>query len=155
MISLIFVFKKILEDNESGLSENELFSDAERLLSGKIMRRYSAVLRHTKAGFSHNAMTAWKTPADFDSAEKYKCFVNTQEVTHLYTRTVFPGRWEYPLFAMIHAESEDELQNIIGRLSEESKIDDYIVLKTLKEYKKQRVIYFSDEFAKWERKNND
>ena len=76
-------------------------------------------------------------------------------MTHLYTRTVFPGRWEYPLFAMIHAESEDELQNIIGRLSEESKIDDYIVLKTLKEYKKQRVIYFSDEFAKWERKNND
>jgi len=109
------------------------------------MRRYAAVLKHRSAGYTANAMTAWKAEDRTD----LNIFMKEKAISHLYFRTLYPGRWEHPLFAMVHAKSDDELKNLIDGLSEKSGIKDYLVLYSLKEYKKKRVRYFSEEFKEW------
>ncbi len=145
-------FLNILENSGSRLSEDEFLSLGEKLKQQNVMRRYSAVLRHVNAGFAYNAMTTWKLEDSAEIRRKTKVFVDEPAVSHLYVRTIFPGRWEYPLFAMIHARSEDELSAIIHNLEKESGIEDYQVLHTLRELKKKRVVYFSPEFALWREK---
>jgi len=115
------------------------------------MRRYAAVLKHRSAGYTSNAMTAWKTDDNTDMG----LFMKEKAISHLYYRTVYPGRWEHPLFAMIHAKSDEELNDILKRLSEKSGIKDYLSLSSLKEFKKKRVRYFSEEFKEWKRLNHD
>jgi len=144
-------FLRLLRDNNSTLTVNELLDAYKKFLDSGVMRRYSAVLMHRNAGYRANAMTAWKIGINFDP----EVFINCKAISHLYIRTIHPGKWEYPLFAMIHAKTEDELSGIIEGLSKESRIDDYITLKSLREFKKKRVHYFSTEFAEWKRKNYD
>ena len=139
---------------ESILSEDDFIETAAVLEENGIMRRYAAVLRHVKAGYSSNAMTAWKFNAT-DEDKAVAVFANEQAVTHLYIRTLYPGKWEYPLFAMIHAKSDGELNDLIQKLSDGSQLDDKLVLRSLKEFKKKRVIYFSPEFEKWKIENYD
>ncbi|HNX22421.1 MAG TPA: Lrp/AsnC family transcriptional regulator [Spirochaetota bacterium] len=144
-------FKKIAGSGKYIHGEKQLLSYFSDFSASGIMRRYAAVLKHRSAGYTANAMTAWKT-TDHTPME---LFINEKSISHLYLRTVFPGRWEHPLFAMIHAKSNDELQNIINRLSEKSGIKDYLSLSSLKEFKKKRVRYFSEEFNEWKRINHD
>lgn len=142
----------------SNLSEDELIENAAALEEKGVLRRYAGVLRHQKAGYNSNAMTAWKLNAAADEEETeaaIKYFAEEPAVTHLYLRTVYPGRWEYPLFAMIHGRSDEELNGIINGLEEKSGLRDKLVLRSLKEFKKQRVIYFSPEFNKWKEQNYD
>jgi DNA-binding Lrp family transcriptional regulator len=137
------------------LTEDQRISIAASLLEKGVMRRYSAVLRHQRAGYRHNAMTAWKFPEGCDIDASVSHFAAEQAVTHLYTRTLYPGQWEYPLFAMIHARSEDGLNGIINRLSEVSGLTDRLVLRSIKEFKKQKVMYYSPDFQKWKDVNYD
>jgi len=144
-------FKQLIKKNNIDISVNELTENFKNLLEAGVMRRYAAVLRHRKAGYTSNAMTAWKTGENFNP----DIFINKRQITHLYLRTIYPGKWEYPLFAMIHARSDDELKGIVNDLSKESGIDDYLVLNSLREFKKTRVQYFSEEFTQWKRENYD
>lgn len=144
-------FKKIAESGKYIHGEKQLLSYFSDFTASGIMRRYAAVLKHRSAGYTANAMTAWKT----DDRTDMELFVNENAISHLYFRTVYPGRWEHPLFAMIHAKSDDELNNIINGLSEKSGIKDYLSLSSLKEFKKKRVRYFSEEFKEWKRLNHD
>ncbi|MBI4233557.1 MAG: AsnC family transcriptional regulator, partial [Chloroflexi bacterium] len=45
-----------------GISVQELFGLARSLQERGVMRRYSAVLHHRRAGFKFNAMTVWRVP---------------------------------------------------------------------------------------------
>lgn len=132
-----------------GMSGDDLISAGLDLKRRDVMRRYAAVLKHYNAGYTANAMTAWK----FDDAHREEdvmhIFSSHPGISHLYTRTLYPGRWDYPLFAMIHARTDDELRKIIGDLEAQSGIRDYLVLKSLKEFKKKRVTYFSPAFGEW------
>lgn len=69
-------------------------------------------------------------------------------VSHCYERTTGNG-WPYNLFAMIHGRSEEEIRALARRISEETGIKDYELLLSLREFKKKRVKYFSEEFQKW------
>jgi DNA-binding Lrp family transcriptional regulator len=145
-------FKLLMELTTSPLTLDQFLSYGESLKSEGIMRRYSAVLRHQKAGYKANAMTVWK-PINSEAADKAAGIFNEEpSISHLYLRTVLPGKWEYPLFSMIHGKDEKELESIIKRLSKVSGITDYMVLRSLKEFKKERVTYFSPEFNNWETK---
>ncbi len=143
-------FLNIVNGSGQQLSEARLLELACLFEKQSVMRRFAAVLRHMQAGFNHNAMTAWKPTADMPVEEQVKPFLDTKAVTHLYLRTLYPGRWEHPLFAMVHARTETELNALIKNLSAASGLTDVLVLKSLKELKKQRVIYFSPDFMKWD-----
>jgi len=144
-------FRKIAESGKYIDNEEQVLSYFLVFLETGIMRRYAAVLRHRSAGYTANAMTAWRPDQDFDDGPFREC----EAISHLYYRTVYPGRWEHPLFAMIHAKSKKELEGIIKDLSEKSGAKDYLVLESLKEFKKRRVAYFSEEFKQWKRLNYD
>jgi DNA-binding Lrp family transcriptional regulator len=144
-------FKKILDGGKILHDEEQFLSYFSQFIAAGIMRRYAAVLRHRSAGYRSNAMTAWKA----DDLSNIDFFKESKSVSHLYFRTIHPGRWEHPLFAMIHAKSDEELKSIIDELSAKSGIKDFLVLSSIKEFKKKRVKYFSEEFDEWKRINYD
>ena len=144
-------FDLIAEKGRYILGAEELLEYFSRFVELGVMRRYAAVLRHRNAGFTANAMTAWRVDDDFDA----RVFTDCAAVSHLYLRTGYPGRWEHRLFAMMHAKSGEEIEKTIKELSDKSGIRDYISLESLREFKKRRVTYFSDEFKEWKRLNYD
>ena len=141
-----FPFKYLIDRIKIDIDEGRLISIGESLKKEGVIRRYSAILRHHKAGYDSNAMTAWKVNHIDDDIDVINIFSSVPNISHLYLRTVYPGKWEYPLFAMIHARSSLELNGIIKDLEKRSGIRDYVVLNTIREFKKQRVKYFLDEF---------
>ncbi len=145
-------FQALVEQQETFLTEQQLIELGQTLKTEGIMRRYAAVIRHYKAGFTSNAMTVWKPKADADINSVTTPFIQESTVTHLYLRTVYPGKWEYPLFAMIHAKTDESLHSKVRQLALQSNVDDYQVLTTLREFKKQRVAYFSSAFEIWNQK---
>jgi len=137
-------FQWLIERENIDISEKRLIDIGESLKKEGILRRYSAVLKHQKAGFTSNAMTAWKFHNITNESDIISIFRSIPNISHLYLRTIYPGRWEYPLFAMIHAKNSKELTNIIKGLEEKTGINDYQILYSLKEFKKSRVQYFLD-----------
>jgi DNA-binding Lrp family transcriptional regulator len=45
-----------------GMSQTDLFAVANDMIDSGVMRRFSAVLHHRRAGFRSNAMVVWKVP---------------------------------------------------------------------------------------------
>ncbi len=144
-------FEALLRENNSFLSLGELLDLYSSFLERKIMRRYCAVLKHRNAGYRANSMTVWKPGSNFD----LDVFMQSSAVSHLYTRTVYPGKWEYPLFAMIHSKTESELADTVEELFQRSGAEEFISLQSVRELKKQRVCYFSPEFSKWKGEHYD
>lgn len=144
-------FATLIEADNSPICLEAFIACFQRLKQEGVVRRYAAVLRHREAGYRSNAMTVWKPVEGSDIEGIVKIFLESHLISHLYLRTLHPGKWEYPLFAMIHARSDDQLNAMIDELSRKSGIEDYQVLRSLKEFKKERVVYFSPRFEEWER----
>lgn len=142
-----------LTEKDSTLNEGRLLRLGQSLKKEGIIRRYSAVLRHRDVGFTANAMTVWKPDDNADMDAIARIFIREPSISHLYIRTVYPGKWEYPLFAMIHAKSSETIQNIVDGLAHKSGIGNYEVLTTLREFKKKRISLFSPDFLTWQQKN--
>src|ERR671927_1733467 len=132
-----------------GLSHEELLERAYDLRDRKIMRRFSAVLYHRKAGFRANAMGVWRVP-DERIDEVGQMFAQYQAVSHCYQRPVYED-WPYALFSMVHGRTEEECESVLGAMSEESDITEYASLYSTREYKKTRVRYFTPEMEAWEK----
>jgi DNA-binding Lrp family transcriptional regulator len=115
----------------------------EGLIKGGPIRRFGAVLRHTKSGLSVNAMVAWNVPvgAEDKAGEAMSGF---SSVSHCYLRET-TSSWPYNLYTMIHADSWERLDEIIGDISKKTGVDDFKVLETVRELKKTSPNYFDDE----------
>lgn len=133
-------FKQLADD--IGISEEKLLEYARFFIKTGIMRRFAAVLRHTRAGYMSNAMICWNVSADMLD-QIGQMFADNPAVSHCYERPTFPD-WPYSLYTMIHARSESELNAIIQGLAASSGLSEYQILHSLKEYKKSRVLYFID-----------
>ncbi len=144
-------FAEIIKSAGSAMAEDKLLEYFKAFMERGIIRRYAAVLRHRNAGYTANSMTAWRTDGEYN-IEPFRQSIN---VSHLYFRTVYPGRWEHPLFAMVHARSHEDLAAVLAELSQRSGISDYLSLESVKEFKKKRVTYFSETFKEWKRLNYD
>jgi DNA-binding Lrp family transcriptional regulator len=108
-----------------------------------IMRRFSAVLYHRKAGFSANAMAVWRVPEE-RAVEVGLLMAENPWVTHCYQRPTFPD-WQYTHFTMIHAQTQKECEQLTEELSQKTGITEYQLLYSTREYKKTRVRYFVEE----------
>jgi len=125
---------------EIGISEAEFLERVELLKRRRILRRFGATLRHQLAGFDANAMVAWRVSEDrVDQAGRLMAAF--REVSHCYQRKV-EADWEYNLFAMIHGKNRKACESVARRIADEIGLDDYIVLPSLKEYKKTSPTYF-------------
>ncbi len=122
------------------ITEEGLFSHAQAFQKRGLMRRYSAVLHHRRAGFKANGMGVWKVPTE-RSEEVGRIMAANPAVTHCYERPTFPD-WPYTHFSMIHASTKNRCEQIAAEISAETGITDYKVLYSYREYKKTRVRYF-------------
>ena len=132
-----------------GLSYDELLDRAHDLQRRKIMRRFSAVLYHRKAGFRANAMGVWKVP-DERIDEVGNMFAHYQAVSHCYQRPTYED-WPYSVFSMVHGRSVEECERVLDAMAAESGITERLSLYSTREYKKTRVRYFTPEMEAWER----
>lgn len=123
-----------------GISEKELIERIDNMQKKGIIRRFGAVLRHHKAGFTVNAMTAFKVEDD-KADEAGRIMAGFKEVSHCYLREV-PEDFAYNLFAMIHAASEEELNEVIGKIAQKTRLTEYKVFRSIKEMKKVSMTYF-------------
>jgi DNA-binding Lrp family transcriptional regulator len=131
------------------MSYEDLIEHANDLQRRKIMRRFSAVLYHRKAGFRANAMGVWKVPEE-RVEEVGNMFAQYQAVSHCYQRPIYED-WPYALFSMVHGRSVEECEAILATMAEESGLSDFASLYSTREYKKTRVRYFTPEMEAWER----
>lgn len=126
-----------------GITVPELFEWAEEAVERQIMRRYSAVLHHRKAGFHANAMAVWHVPEE-NAVEVGLKMAESPWVSHCYQRPTFPD-WKYTHFTMIHATNQQTCEDVATEISNYTGIDDYLLLYSSREYKKTRVRYFVEE----------
>ncbi|MCX5780896.1 MAG: Lrp/AsnC family transcriptional regulator [Firmicutes bacterium] len=122
-----------------GISEAEIVARVRSLQGQGILRRWGAVLRHRQAGFVANAMVAWKVEAE-RADELGQALAEFKEISHCYLREV-PDEFAYNLFTMLHARTEEELEEILSRTSLRTGLQDYLVIKSLKELKKASMQY--------------
>ncbi len=133
-----------------GISEEDLIEKLRFYLQSGIMRRFAAILYHRKAGFKANGMTVWKVPENLVERVGYK-IASYRAVSHCYKRTT-NEKWKYNLFAMVHAQSKEEIEELVEEISKETGIKEYKILYSTREFKKRRINYFSEDFYRWEEK---
>lgn len=128
-----------LADN-LGITTSELFAKAKEYEGIGIMRRFAAILRHRDVGFLANGMVVWNVPEDKIDEVGFKLAAFPQ-VSHCYRRPVYSD-WRFNLFSMIHARTMDAAEKMAVEMSETIGIQDYQILFSSREFKKERVKYF-------------
>ena len=123
------------------ITQEKLMGIAKDFIIEKKMRRFACVLYHQKAGFSYNIMGIWKSKPE-DAEKNGQLMSSVKEVSHCYLRPVYPGRWEYNIFTMVHAKSKEEAYGVMDKISSLTGISDRDALESTKEFKKVRVKYY-------------
>ena len=132
-----------------GTSTSKLFQLAAEFQERKLMRRYSAELHHRRSGFRSNAMIVWKVPPE-RSEEVGMIMAENAAVTHCYERPTFPD-WPYTHFTMVHATTEEGCEVVAQEISQSTGITENQLLYSTREYKKNRVRYFVEDYEEfWE-----
>ena len=134
--------------NNLGITEKELFDKMKYYEDNGIMRRFAAILRHRKVGFTANGMIVWKVPEDRISevGEKLGAF---PQVSHCYERPTYPD-WPYNVFSMIHCKTHDEAHDVAKTIQDQIKVPEYQILFSSREFKKIRVEYFVEKSFNFE-----
>jgi len=122
-----------------GVSEEEIVARINDMKERGLIKRLGAVLRHQKVGYTVNAMVVWKL--DEKSADKAgKIMAECSQISHCYLRKV-PEDFGYNLFSMIHCKSQEELFRIIDSISKKTGLNDYLVIRSVREMKKVSMSY--------------
>ncbi len=129
------------------VSEQQVLDRIQELLATGAIRRFGAIVRHQKMGYSTNAMTAWTIPHDqLDTAGAV--LASSPNVSHCYSRTP-QADWTANLYGMVHAQSDEEMSLIVKHLHIFLKragieCNPPLVLTSTKEYKKTSMRYFEE-----------
>jgi DNA-binding Lrp family transcriptional regulator len=131
-----------------GVTPAEVLSRLESLRERGGLRRVAAILYHRRAGFSANGMGVWEVPEDqiFETGKRMAAF---RGVSHCYQRPTYAD-WPYSVFTMAHGRSKEECDAVLDAISEATGITGRATLYSSTEFKKVRMIYFTDDFRRWE-----
>ncbi len=130
-----------------GVSCDELRED----LAIKRMRRFGAILRHQDAGFPCNAMVCFRLDekrmtsgeSSLANSESAGSLLAKQHyISHCYERPSFEN-FPYNLYAMMHAQTPEELDAYINESVALLDNPEYVVLHSLKELKKTSFRFFA------------
>jgi hypothetical protein len=69
-------------------------------------------------------------------------------VSHCYRRPTYDD-WPYSVFTMVHGKNARDCEATIAAIREETGVDEFALLWSVKEYKKTRVRYFTPEWDEW------
>ena len=117
-----------------GIPVEELLAVLRTWRDEKKIRRMGAIVNHFQLGRGIGGMVVWNVPeARIDEVgQKLAAF---GRVSHAYLRPS-SEQWPYNMYTMVHASDEGELESTIEKMSQESGISDFRVLKTVRELKK-------------------
>ncbi|HEX5309479.1 MAG TPA: Lrp/AsnC family transcriptional regulator [Solirubrobacteraceae bacterium] len=116
-----------------------------------LLRRVAAILYHRRAGFSANGMGVWQVPEQrIDEVGRQMAAV--RGISHCYQRPTYQD-WPYSVFTMAHGRSKQECDAILDSISEMTGIAERATLYSSTEFKKIRLLYFTDDFKAWEREH--
>ena len=112
------------------------------------LRRVAAILFHRRAGFSANGMGVWAVP-EADILETGKRMAAFRGISHCYQRPTYAD-WPYSVFTMAHGRSKEECDAVLDAIADACDIHERATLYSSTEFKKVRMLYFTDEFRRWE-----
>jgi siroheme decarboxylase len=133
-----------------GMAEAQLLEHLEGMQERRLLRRVAAILFHRRAGFSANGMGVWKVPDD-RIMELGPQMAAWRGISHCYQRPTYKD-WPYSIFTMAHGRSKDECDAILDSIAESTGIDERATLYSSTEFKKIRLLYFTEDYRDWERK---
>jgi siroheme decarboxylase len=135
---------------EVGMSTEEFLSHLAGMVDRRLLRRVAAILYHRRAGFSANGMGVWRVPEDriLDVGAQMAA---VRGISHCYQRPTYED-WPYSVFTMAHGRSKEECDAILDGIADQHHLHggDRAVLYSSTEFKKIRLHYFTDDYARWE-----
>jgi DNA-binding Lrp family transcriptional regulator len=131
-----------------GLSEARFLEHLAGMRERGLLRRVAAILYHRRAGFSANGMGVWKVP-DEQIYEVGCQMAAVRGISHCYQRPTYED-WPYSVFTMAHGRSKEECDAVLDSIAERTGIHGRATLYSSTEFKKIRLLYFTDEFKDWE-----
>jgi DNA-binding Lrp family transcriptional regulator len=134
-----------------GIDEGALLDHLAGMQERGILRRVAAILYHRRAGFSANGMGVWKVPDDRID-ELGPRMASFRGISHCYQRPTYED-WPYSIFTMAHGRSKEECDAILDAIAGEFDISERATLYSSTEFKKIRLLYFTDDFRAWEREH--
>jgi siroheme decarboxylase len=132
------------------LSQEQLLSHLAGMQERRLLRRVAAILYHRRAGFSANGMGVWKVPDD-RIAELGPAMAAFRGISHCYQRPTYED-WPYSVFTMAHGRSKEGCDAILDSIAENTGIHERATLYSSTEFKKIRLLYFTDDHRAWERR---
>ncbi len=136
---------------ELGITQERLLDHLAGMQERGLLRRVAAILYHRRAGFSANGMGVWKVPDE--QIFQVGCrMAAVRGVSHCYQRPTYED-WPYSVFTMAHGRSKDECDAVLDAIAQMTGIHERATLYSSTEFKKIRLLYFTDEFKAWEREH--
>jgi DNA-binding Lrp family transcriptional regulator len=135
------------QGEQLGVSGEQVLDMLRAFKERKLMRRFAAVMNHRSAGFKANAMGVWAVPEDALD-EIGPQMAGFAAVSHCYRRPTYDD-WPYTVFTMIHGRSARDCEATVDAIRDETGVDEYALLWSVKEYKKTRVKYFTPDWDTW------
>jgi siroheme decarboxylase len=137
---------------ELGVTVDGLVEHLHGMADRGLLRRVAAILFHRRAGFSANGMGVWKVPDDhiMRVGPQMAAF---RGISHCYQRPTYAD-WPYSIFTMAHGRSKEECDAILDAIAEQTpEVEGRATLYSSTEFKKVRLLYFTDDFRAWEREH--
>jgi siroheme decarboxylase len=135
-----------------GVPVAEVLERLESLRERGGLRRVAAILYHRRAGFSANGMGVWAVPPE-DVLETGKRMAAFRGISHCYQRPTYPD-WPYSVFTMAHGRSKEECDAVLDSIAAATGIAERATLYSSTEFKKVRMLYFTDDFRRWEEEHS-
>jgi siroheme decarboxylase len=136
---------------QTGMSQDAFLKHLEGMQERRLLRRVAAILFHRRAGFSANGMGVWKVP-DEQVLEIGGRMAAFRGISHCYQRPTYED-WPYSVFTMAHGRSKEECDAILDSIAEDTGIHERATLYSSTEFKKIRLLYFTEDFRAWEREH--
>ncbi len=133
---------------ELGMSDKRFLDHLAGMQERGLLRRVAAILYHRRAGFSANGMGVWKVPEEqiLDTGRRMAA---VRGISHCYQRPTYED-WPYSVFTMAHGRSKEECDAVLDALAEQTGIHERATLYSSTEFKKIRLLYFTEDFKNWE-----
>ncbi len=133
------------------ITQEQLLEHLRGMQERRLLRRVAAILYHRRAGFSANGMGVWKVP-DERILELGMRMASFRGISHCYQRPTYAD-WPYSVFTMAHGRSKDECDAILDSIAVDTGVQERTTLYSSTEFKKIRLLYFTEDYRDWERKH--
>ncbi|WP_080796965.1 siroheme decarboxylase subunit beta [Arabiibacter massiliensis] len=130
------------------LSEEWAVARTRELLEAGAIRRFGAMVRHRRMGFSSNAMGVWDVPEE-QALAAGEVLARPAAVSHCYERPR-SERWPYNLYTMIHGRDRETCERVAAELHADLAAAGIDVapprlLLSTREFKKTSMRYFEED----------